>query len=150
MTKPTQLRYGCSPWSLMGCGCGLLATIGILLIFLILSINFVHERRDPRWNRTDYALCQDNISYLHQAIVSYQRDYHHLPPTLDALRSSYLDRPSRLSCPLHRHQQMTEYIYHPDAKRPTDTLIECRIHGQGSIVLERDGKIRLPDIFHRK
>lgn len=131
----------------MGCGCGLLAAIGISMIFIILGFNVIQEKRNPIWDRAAYAQCQDNLCYLREAIDSYQRDYHHLPPDLNALRGSYLDRPSRLRCPLKIRELGTAYEYHPEAVRPTDPFIICHNHGQGQLVLLRNGKVLLPNIF---
>lgn len=143
-------RGGCSPWTLMGCGCGLLAGIGIMLVFVILGVQWVHARTDPRWNRQAYAQCQANVYNLAKALESYRQDYHHLPARLDELRTlNYLDQSSRLHCPLDSQELGTSYEYYPQATRPTDPLLICRNHGQGVIVLQRDGRIRLPKVLRR-
>lgn len=150
MTIPLRLRSGCSPWSLMGCGCGLLAGIGIMLVFFSMGILKIHEDRDPTWKRQDYAQCQDNLRYLRAAIASYERDYHHLPARLDDLSPQYVDNIERLRCPLEKLELGTHYRYTPNAVLPTDPLITCTNHGHGPIVLRRNGIISLPTLFSRK
>ena len=133
--------------ALLGCGCGLLAGIGILCVFALLTVQYVHERHDPRWSRQDLAICEDNLQYLKQALEQYQQDHsHQLPARLDDLRGHYLDTPARLHCPLELKDRGQEYLYTPNAPHPTDPLITCRNHGQGTLVLLKNGHFRIPGI----
>ena len=150
MTVPFRMRRGCSPLSLMGCGCGLLAAIGIVLVFFILGMQYVYAHRDPiAWNRESYAQCQQNMAYLRQALLSYQKDHHQFPKRLDDLRGSYLDSDTRLRCPLEMQEHGIRYQYTPEGANPTDPLITCSNHGQGTLVLQHDGRIRLPSVLPR-
>jgi hypothetical protein len=150
MAIPAHSKLGCSPWALMGCGCGLLSGVGILLVFFVLGVQMVHARHDTTWSRPALVQCQDNLRVLRDALASYQRDYHHLPARLEDLNPSYLDSPARLRCPLETLGHGTPYQYNPQAKKPTDALITCTNHGQGTIALQVNGFIRLPNIFPKK
>ena len=129
---------------LLGCGCGLLAGVGILLVFAMLTLQYVHERKDATWSREDLGVCEENIAYLKGALTLYQQDHHQLPSRLEDLRGQYLDSPARLHCPLALKDRGHAYLYTPNAQRPTDPLITCTNHGQGAVYLLKNGKILVP------
>ncbi|HEY3376525.1 MAG TPA: hypothetical protein VGL77_03435 [Armatimonadota bacterium] len=150
MTAPTRRRRGCSPFTLLGCGCGLLAGLGLVCIFIIMTIQLVKERYDVTWKRQYFAECQDNLRYLKSAINNYQQDHHHLPAHLGDLSASYLDRSSRLHCPLELLGHGKPYIYTPNGVGPTAPLITCPNHGQGPLILQHNGLIHLPSPILRR
>ena len=143
MTTAAGRRRGCSPWAMVGCGCGLLAMIGIGIIFLLLGVQFAQGRRSPSWSREDYARCAENLQVLGGAIASYEEDTHHLPRRLVDLEARYLDTPDRLQCPLQRRGIGRPYQFYPEAALPTDPLIRCDNHRQGPLILLRNGKVKL-------
>ena len=128
----------------MGCGCGLLAMIGIALIFLALSIVDLRGRFDPTRDTAAYASCQRNLIHIGLAIASYRQDYRTPPDRLQQLSPHYLDDPARLRCPLAAIGLGRPYRYTPTPARPTDPLVTCVNHGQGPISLLHDGRLRLP------
>lgn len=138
MSTPAPKRVGCSPWTIMGCGCGLVAIVGIALVFLVLGFLYLRERRDASWSKADYALCQQHLVYLGRAIASYERDHHRLPPTFADLQPQYL--PTGITCPLEH--KGTSYTYHADARTPDSAMVTCPNHGQGPLILQRNGQIR--------
>ncbi len=140
---PSKQRRSCAPMTLLGCGCGLLGMIGIVLVFLMLGYLYVKERMDPRWNRRDFAACQQQLLYLGKALASYERDNHHLPQRLEELSPHYLYSPDFLYCPLERNKIGEPYRYYPTAQKPTDVVITCDNHGQETISLLRNGHLRL-------
>ncbi len=119
------------------------------MVLLLLGYFTMQERRDPQWSRRDFAECQLHLRYLGQAIDSYERDYHRLPANLDDLRPQYLERETVLRCPLEQAGRGVVYEYHPEAAGPDDDLVTCRNHGQGVLVLQRNGQIRLPRVIRR-
>ena len=100
MAQAKQTRAGCSATGLLGCGCGLLGMIGIIVIFLMLGFFYAKERMDQAWNRHDFNVCQQHLKYLGKALASFERDNHHLPRYLAELQPHYLDSPDMLRCPL--------------------------------------------------
>ena len=144
----SRIRRGCSPWALLGCGCGLLAMIGIVLVFLSLGILTLLGKTDARWNLRAYDQCQQHLLKLNSALEIYKTDYGALPPSLDALKEYYVDDPGWLHCPLEEGR--APYRYTPQPARPTDPLITCDNHGQGPLVLLHNGRLRLPDTKPRK
>ncbi|MHB9133807.1 MAG: hypothetical protein ACYDBB_22305 [Armatimonadota bacterium] len=142
MTTPTRTRFGCSPWAYMGCGCGLLAMLGILLVFGLLGYEFQQEKRHAHWNRAYYGTCQKHLSEIGRAITNYQRDYHQLPPKLANLVPTYLDA-EKLHCPLDT-QAGVSYEYSPNVTQPQELLVRCHRHGQGELALQRNGMLRVP------
>ena len=145
MTETMPAPRGCSPWAILGCGCGLLAIFGITFVFLLLGVSVMRERFDPKWNRAAYEGCQGNVRYLGWALESYRKDYHHLPARLEDLSPRYIDNLRRLHCPLEAANSAVIYQYFPTDNSPTDPLIACPNHGQGKIVLLRDGKLLLTE-----
>jgi hypothetical protein len=142
--SPLPSRPGCSPWALLGCGCGLVAGIGILLVFLLVGVIHIRERTQPHWDRAAYLTCQGNLRYVARALNSYARDHaNQLPPTLDALLPHYIDAPTRLHCPLEARRHAAPYHYTPQVTRPTAPLITCRNHGQNIIIVQRNRQLRL-------
>lgn len=148
--SPVKVRRGCAPIALLGCGCGLLSGIGIILVFFLMSVQLVHELREPGWSRDDFAQCQQNLEYLRQALDNYRTDYHRYPARLEELSPHYLDVTTRMRCPLEIKGRGVRYVYQPDAARPTDPLVTCVNHGQGPIVLQVNGRLRLPTALRRK
>ena len=138
-----QTRQGCAPLALMGCGCGLLGMICILLVFLMLGYLYAKEHQDQRWSRCDFASCQQRLLYLGKALASYERDTHHLPRRLDELQPHYLYQPDTLRCPLEAKHLGEQFHYYPAAKNPLDAVITCDNHGQATIFLLRNGQLRL-------
>lgn|GEM_PF-1746204 len=147
MTGPSRARRGCSPWAWLGCGCGLVSMIGILLVFLSLGILGLHERADPAWNRQAYFDCQMNLRNLGRAIAKYRRDHNGaLPAELADLQQYYISSAAWLHCPLKdRGLTVEEYRYTPAPANPTDPLITCANHAQGTVILQHDGLMRIPD-----
>ncbi len=142
MTTPRS-RKGCSLWSLLGCGCGAAAMVGILLVFLVLGILALQERRDASWDRASYEQCQRNLLYLRSALNSYRRDHGELPARLEQLLPRYLDTAQRLHCPLEGKGQAHRYRYTPGESSATAPLITCDKHGQGTVALLHDMKLRV-------
>ena len=137
-------QRGCAPLALLGCGCGLLAGIGIVFVFGLMLVQYMHERRDPTWSRQDLAACEQNLAYLKHALALYQQDHQQLPAHLEDLRGHYLDSPARLHCPLELTGHGKPYLYTPQAKNPTDPIITCDNHGQGPLLLLKNGVIIVP------
>ena len=150
MEHSRQTRQGCAPLTLMGCGCGLLGMISILLVFLMLSYLYVKERQDQAWNRRDFALCQQRLLYLGKALASYEQDNHHLPRRLDELQPYYLYSPDKLRCPLEDKHIGEQFHYNPAANKPLDAVITCDNHGQATIILLRNGQLRLRSKLFRR
>ena len=140
MTDATPSPRGCSPWALLGCGCGLLAICGIALVFLLLGISDLRGRKDPAWNPAAYETCQHRLLLLGSALDSYRQDYHHRPARLEELAPRYVESRQGLRCPLGGPET---YRYFPNAAAPTDILVECDEHGQGRILLLCNGKLLL-------
>ncbi|HOF88009.1 MAG TPA: hypothetical protein PLZ36_07885 [Armatimonadota bacterium] len=140
----TRRARGCSLWAITGCGCGALAIIGILLVFALLLLRMERERRDPAWDHRAYGACLQHLRYLHGAAERFRLDHGRLPARLDDLNPVYLDTPARLRCPLAAAGRGEPYRYTPDAKNPDDALITCANHGQGAIMVQRDGRLRVP------
>ena len=145
MAKGTLSQRGCSPYTLMGCGCGLLGIIGVVLVFLLLMTLSMREKRDPTWSREDYAVCQRHLAATKMALQSYQQDHGKLPQRLEELRGHYLEHPSTIRCPLAIKELGEEYHYNPNAAHPTSALVVCSNHGQGRMVLQKNGLIKLPN-----
>ncbi|MHB9023233.1 MAG: hypothetical protein ACYC7E_03535 [Armatimonadota bacterium] len=143
-------RTGCSLWAYTGCGCGLIAMLGILFLFLLLGLQFARERRDPTMNRKAYSACMKNLIYLGLAIDSYQKDNRRIPDRLEQLDPRYLDSSERLRCPLDLPGQRREYEYFPQSTKPTDPLIVCRRHGYGPLILLHNGKLAPPNENYTK
>jgi len=130
----------------MGCGCGMLGVIGILLVFLMMGIFYAHAKHNPSWNQHDFALCQEHMKYLREALASYKRDTGHLPVQLKELQPRYIYSPEVLHCPLERTAGGAPYRYNPNAKNPMEALIICDNHGQATIMLQVNERLR----FHSK
>lgn len=143
MASSTQTRRGCQPWTLLGCGCGLLGMLGILLVFFALGIYYAHERHDPTWNRRDFNACQEHLKYLSKAIAIFERDNHRLPKSLNELQPRYLISIEMIHCPLEKTRKAASYQYNPAAKNRTDALVTCDNHGQATLALQRGGLLRL-------
>lgn len=116
--------------------------LGILLVFGLLLARIEKEKHDPRWDQHAYAACLANLRALRGAITAYERDQGHLPKTLADLFPTYIDHP--LQCPLTAQGRGKPYHYTPEAKKPTDPLVTCMNHGQGPLILQRDGQLKAP------
>ena len=147
-TLPRRMQRGCSPWAIMGCGCGFIGTLGILLVFVILALQTVKANHDSTWNRASYAQCQENLVSIGHAIHRYEKDFHHLPATLRDLSPQYVDNPNSMRCPLEMQEKGRSYQYQPLVKSASDVLVSCDNHGQGRVCLLHDGHMQLPSIFH--
>jgi len=145
MSEAPPSPRGCSPWTVLGCGCGLVAIFGITFVFLLLSIALMRSRFDPKWNLRAYEDCQHHVRYLGWALQSYQLDYHHLPVRLEELSPRYLSDTHWLHCPLDAAHSAVVYQYFPAGTSPTDPLVTCSHHGQGKIVLLHDFKLLLTE-----
>ncbi len=151
MKQARQTRQGCAPLTVVGCGCGLLGMIGIVLVFLMLSFFYVQERRNPAWNRRDFQECEKHLHYLGKALANYKQDNHHFPQRLEELQPHYLYSPDLVRCPLEGTHLGAQYHYNPDARKPLDAVITCDNHGQATIILLRNGQLRLHSkLFKRK
>jgi len=138
-------RAGCSPWALLGCGCGLLAMIGIALVFLTLGANYAAARRTPAVDVRAYGQCQIHLRSLGRAIASYAKDHGAPPAKLDDLYPRYLLDQASLHCPLEVHGGV-RYRYTPRTNPdPTTAVISCTNHKQGMLALQADGRVRLPE-----
>lgn len=147
MPTPTEPRLSCSPLAVLGCGCGLAAMVGIALIFLLLGLNIARARRDPvRYAPQPFTACQAHLRLIASAVDSYQHDYHRLPTRLRDLQEHYLPSPDVLRCPLEASSGQA-YVYTPDGTEMSSPLVTCVNHGQGKLVLLRNGQIRLPRAF---
>lgn len=118
--------------------------LGILLTFLLLMLRAEEARKYPERDPRAQAACQENMRKLYDAIQVYQIDQGHLPKSLDDLSPRYLDTPARLRCPLRDKGMGSAYRYTPEAKNPADPLITCTNHGQVTLILQHDGKLRVP------
>jgi len=147
MTGPSRIRHSCSPWALLGCGCGLVSMIGILLVFFSFGIFAIRERTNPYWNMRDDYACQMHLRNLGRAIASYRADHHGaLPAGLAELKAHYIASPDWLRCPLgDRGLAVKAYRYTTSPAKPTDPLITCPNHAQGPIILQHNGLLRLHD-----
>jgi hypothetical protein len=110
--------------------------LGIALVFLSLTI--IHSRRDPRKNVAALRACQLHLRSLGNALASYRHDFHKPPAKLDDLSRYVLD-PASLHCPLEGNGGV-RYQYTPG--KPT--VITCPNHGWGPLILQADGKVRVP------
>lgn len=149
-TLPRRLQRGCSPWAIMGCGCGFIGALGVLLVFAILTLQAVKANQDITWNRGQFAQCQENLLYIGHAIQRYEKDFHHPPATLQELYPQYVDTANRLRCPLELIEKGRSYQYYPQAKGADTEFICCVNHGQGRVCLLRGGQLRLPRFFPLK
>jgi hypothetical protein len=143
MTTSTRRAGGCSPWAISGCGCGFLAITGILLVFVLLLLRLEREQRDPTWDHRAYGACLNHLRTQHIAIERYRDDQGRPPKRLDDLAPTYLDR-AMLRCPLEAKGLGKPYVYTPAAKNVDDPLVTCPNHGQGPLILQRDGVLRVP------
>ncbi len=137
--QPRKRRLN-SPFTLLGCGCSLVAVIGLLMIFIFLGVQVYRSRLDVRWSREDYANCTRNMRQISIAVASYREDTHLYPPSLQALVPHYLDA-RYLRCPLAEQGAGKLYEYSP-AGNESDPLVSCNNHLQGPVVLEHSLKIR--------
>ncbi|MEI7833754.1 MAG: hypothetical protein WCJ56_11230 [bacterium] len=137
--RPRKKRLN-SPFTLLGCGCSLVAVIGLLMIFIFLGVQVYRSRLDVRWVRKDYAQCTRNLRQISIAIASYQEDTHKFPPSLEVLVPHYLDA-KYLRCPLEDKGVGKHYEY-TTVGNESDPLVSCSNHLQGPVVLEHSLKIR--------
>ena len=144
MTDAARKRRGCSPLTVVGCGCGFAAMLGIAFIFFTLGVLYVRERQDPRWNAAAYHQCQMNLRNLGRAIDSYRADHRQLPDNLAQLRE-YMATPDWLRCPMQARNHGEAYRYLPAPAQPLDPLITCTNHPQGPVTLLHNGRLRLSD-----
>ena len=119
--------------------------LGIILIFLLLSFEHVWERRAPNRDRQAYVQCQDNLVHLRIAIESFKKDHHRLPNSLDELKQDprYYENVLWFTCPLTTPGERA-YQYQADPNSPENPLVTCARHGQGLLVLQHNGLLRLP------
>jgi hypothetical protein len=132
-------------WTALGCGCAAPAVLGILLIFGLLVLQEAREKRDPTFSRAALAECENNLRHLNAAMNSYGRDHKGQRPINQlALVPLYLDE-RYVYCPLNTTAFST-YGYDVTATG-TQTLYNCGNHGQGEVILQADGRIRINSDF---
>jgi hypothetical protein len=121
--------------------------VGIILVFFSLGILAIRERTNPYWNMQAYYDCQKNLRNLGRAIDIYREDHDGALPAEPAeLEQQYISSPAWLHCPLaDRNLTVEDYRYTPAPAKPTDPLITCPNHPQGSVILQHNGLLRLPE-----
>jgi hypothetical protein len=126
----------------MGCGCAVPAVLGILVVFGMLWLGEARAQRDPRWDRSALATCEDNLRHIGLAIESYQGDHQRPPARLDDLVPRYIDA-WRLHCPLEARGGKA-YRHTPDAPGADAAIVTCENHAHGAVHLLRSGRIQPP------
>jgi hypothetical protein len=127
--------------AITGCGCGFIAMLGILLTFLLLMLRAEEARRYPERDPRAVKACQDAMRDLYGATRRYTLDHGRLPAALDDLTPTYLETAAPVRCPRGGHPA---YSYTPKAAHPADPLITCTNHGQKTLILQHDGRLRVP------
>jgi hypothetical protein len=133
-----------SAWHAFGCGCGLIGVIGILVVFTFIFFEYAKSYKNPRWNRDDFAECQQRMLSLKTGIENYRKDNKEKnPKKLSDLKPKYLIDDKALICPRFGQNDTEQYIYSPDSYTADEELIICRNHAQRIVILQGNLQLRL-------